>query len=185
MRGRSELLWAIGDTLAPAVAIQILPLGVLKAQGLFFSNRYDLKYVGDFNGLTVWRDSTLVAPIAGGVREYYSGVDTTRVTLPPPAHAGFYVFDPRVFEPDLDGRVPRIQLVMDDANHPDYRVCLTLQRRQVATIWDDFETYFLEYPDERTGFVRARPELPQHLMADLPIAMTGCPDQTGVRFGGP
>ena len=175
-RGRSQVAMLVGDTLAPAVSVMVIPVALLQDRGFLLPNgKFDLKYQSDLDRVTIWRDSSIVVPVEGGLVTVRDKVDTTRTKVIGGSHAGFFVFDPRVFEPDRDGRVPRIQLVLEDSKNPDYRRCITLQRRQVARIWNDFEPYFLEYPDE-VPYVRANPSLAQRMMGDLPSSMTGCPE---------
>jgi hypothetical protein len=130
-------------------------------------------FKGDVRGLTVWRDSTTVPPLLGGHGPVEMFVDNQWVSMKDVADQGYYVFDPRTFRPEPDGRVPRITLVIEDLKHSDDPGCVTLGRKDVARIWNDFEAYFAEHPDS-VVYVKAMPELPQRLKQDLPNAMTGC-----------
>jgi hypothetical protein len=179
LRGSRDWQQYVGDPRTPVVTFGIAPkLG--ETGGSFFKRlmlgpglKAKFVFKGDVRGLTVWRDSTTVPPLLGGHGPVEMFVDNQWVSMKDVADQGYYVFDPRSFRPEPDGRVPRITLVIEDLKHSDDPGCVTLGRKDVARIWNDFEAYFAEHPDS-VAYVKAMPELPQRLKQDLPNAMTGC-----------
>lgn len=182
----------VGEPRKAAVALVVTP-GIGETGGSFLKRallspalKAKYTYTGDVRGVTVWRDSEVVVPVSGGHGPIPTFVDNQWVSMKDVADRGYYVFDPRVFRPEADGRVPRIQIVVDDLKHPKSRACLTLSRREVARIWNDFEMFFAEHPDS-VPFVKAIPESTQVLKHDLPSSVTGCnsaPTSAGNPMGG-
>jgi hypothetical protein len=182
----------VGDPRKPAVTLEVTPGtgetggSLLKRMLISPALKAKFTYTGDVRGVTVWRDSSVVVPVFGGHGPIPVFVDNQWVSMKDVADRGYYVFDPRAFRPESDGRVPRITIVIDDLKHPKSRACLTLQRKEVARIWNDFFVFFEEHPDS-IPFVTAVPESTQVLRHDLPDSMTGCNGatlSTGNPMGG-
>lgn len=179
LRGSREWEQYVGDARTPAVALEVAPkLGetggsLFKRMMLGPGLKAKYTFKGDVRGVTLWRDSATVAPLLGGHGPVEVYVDNQWVSMKDVADRAYYVFDPRVFRPEVGGEVPRITLVIDDLKHPDKRACVTLGRKEVARIWNDFQSFFAEHPDS-LAFVQATPQLPQRLQRDLPESLTGC-----------
>lgn len=158
----------VGHIALPVVSFAILPkvgetTGSLFARVLVSASlQATYKFRADVRGATVFRDQVFVEPIKGGHMPMMVYEENRWVSLKDVADQGYYVFDPELLRPALDGTPPSIVLAITDLKDPKKLKCREFSSEIVANAWNDFELFY-EQLRPGSNFVRADAKLGKNI----------------------